>query len=777
MLDIYATLEIKQILDEISSYSKSEVSKKDILNMKMFSSINENRIALKEVDEMSSLILRRGNIPINVSFAIDKIIDTSKKGGILSPLDFEHIANEINNALNFLKYFARSENALYPTLNRISDKLIDLSFLEKEIHLVITPNLSISDNASVELYKIRQNIIKKDKDIHILTLSLLNKYKDYLSESTISIRNGHFVLPIKSGFKNKISGIIHDVSDSGQTTFVEPAALVELSNEIYLLHKEENEEIRRILKELSNKVTLNADALINNARIITKLDFVSAKAMYGNQHDCFVASLVDERIIDIKNARHPLIDKNKVVPNSFHLDENTRLIIISGPNAGGKTIALKTLGLMVMMNQMAIPLPTSSGATLSFFPRIYADIGDNQSLSDNLSTFAAHIANLSTITYFVTKNDLVLLDELGTGTSPNEGEAIAVAVSDFLLDKKCFGIISSHFEAMKEYAYRRDNVVNAMMVFDDKKLVPTYVLKVGFPGRSYGLEMAKRYHLDDNVIESAKKYLNKSKKRSVNDVLDKLNNVLRENENIQEDLKKREKNIISKEKDLSYQTKVLDKKKESLLSDVNETKEKMLSDADEKINKILRIINDPHLKQNDLIAAKKELKELHKELFKEDDEEIDDSIKINDYVETSIGLKGRVTSIKGEKIEVMTLDGMNLKTTLNKVTKINMPNSFSIAKIRKNNIDEMVSSKADVGLELNLIGEHVDEGIEKLSKYLDDARIKNFSSVRIIHGMGTGALRKAVHDYLKKCSFVKEYHYGGYYDGGSGATIVKLKDD
>ena len=775
MLNIYSTLEIKKILEEVASYSKNESSKQKILNLKMFSGIKENKLALKEVDEMQSCLLRHGSLPIRVSFSLDKIINNALKGAVLSILDLEHVTNEILNALNLFKYFAKTENSLYPLLNKITDKIIDLSSLEKDIHHVISPSLTINDNASKELFSIRQNIIKSDKELRSISLNLINKYKDDLSETTISIRNGHFVLPFKTSNKNKISGIIHDISDSGQTTFIEPSILVELSNKIYILHKQEEEEIRRILKELSNEVALNGDSLKNNNYIIEKIDFINAKATYGNAHEGFIATLVDDRIIDIKGACHPLINKDIVVPNSFHLDENNRLIIISGPNAGGKTIALKTLGLMVMMNQMALPIPTSSNATLSFFPKIYADIGDNQSLSDNLSTFAAHVSNLSTITYFVTKNDLVLLDELGTGTSPSEGEAIALAISDFLLERKCFGIISSHFEAMKEYAYRKECVNNAMMAFDDKKLLPTYSLKVGFPGRSYGLEMAKRYHLKESVIEDAKKYLNKSKKRSVNDVLDKLNSILRENESLKEELNKREKVLASKEKDINYQAKVLAKKREELLSSVDIEKEKMLNDADEKINKILRIINDPGLKQNDLINAKKELKELHKDLFKDEIEEVDDSIKINDYVETPLGLKGRVKSIKGDKIEVLTTDGMLLKTTLSKVNKTIAPNSSNYKLSSSNNVDDLISQKSNVGLELNIIGYHIDEGIAILSKYLDDARVKHFESVRIIHGMGTGALRKAVHDYLSKCSFVKEYHYGGYYDGGSGATIVKLK--
>ena len=774
MLDIYETLEIKQILQEISSLSKSEINKPKILSLRMYQKKDELKYNLLLSDEMQSCLLRHNAIPLSVSFDIFKYIEIAKKDGVLSIQELDHVANEVNNAIDLIKYFVRVEKHLYPNLVSLSDKLIDISYLENDIHSIISPNLTIYDNASATLLRIRQKIMSLENSTRSLSSSLIRQYKDYLTETSMTIRNGHFVLPVKSEYKNKVSGAILDISDSGQTTFIEPTQLLELSNQIYLLKKDEQEEIHRLLKELTVKVFNSSDKLMNNANIINIIDMVNAKATYGNIHNGFVANLVDERIIDIKGARHPLIDNSKVVANDFLLNEEQRLIIISGPNAGGKTIALKTLGLMVMMNQMAIPLPTLTKATLSFFPKIYADIGDNQSLSDNLSTFAAHISNLSTITYFVTSNDLVLLDELGTGTSPNEGEAIALATSDFLLEKKCFGIISSHFEAMKEYAYRRDNVVNALMLFDEKKLLPTYTLKIGLPGRSYGLEMARRYHLKDSVIEDALKYLNKSKKRSINDVLDKLNNVVRQNESLNEELKRKSKAIELKEKDLNYQIKVLEKKKENLLSDVTKEKEELLNNAEEEINKILRVIANPNTKQVDLIEAKKKIQAINNNLFKEEDNEVDESLKVNDYVEiTSLGVVGKIISIKGNKIEVVSNDGMTFKTSLEKVARTNKPVQSRVFK--NNNVDELIKLKTDVGLELNIIGLHVDEGIEKVSKYLDDARIKHYSSVRIIHGMGTGALRKAVHEYLAKCDFIKEYHYGGYYDGGTGATVVTFK--
>ena len=771
MLDLYQTLQIKDILSEVASFSHSELAKERILSLKMLSKKEEVKKSLAYVDEMLSFSLRHGSLPLVVSFDINPYLDLAQKGGTLSPLELDRIATDIKNGQDLLKYFAKAERHLYPNLVSLSDKIVDLEPLEKEIHRVISPNLSIFDNASSELLKIRKQILSLERSIREKSAELINKYHDNLSEFTITIRNDHFVLPVKTSDKNKIGGVIHDISDTGQTTFIEPTVLVDLSNELYLARKKESEEIARLLKNLSLKCVENASYLISNSSLIAEFDFIDSKASYGNKHNCYVASIEDTPIIDIKGARHPLIDETKVVANDFELNDKQRLIIISGPNAGGKTVALKTLGLMVMMTNMGLPIPTSKPATISFFPKIYADIGDNQSLSDNLSTFAAHISNISTITHFVSDKDLVLLDELGTGTSPLEGEAIALAVSDFLLEKKCFGIISSHFEEMKEYAYKRENVVNAMMVFDDKNLVPTYILKIGFPGRSYGLEMAKRYHLNDSVISAAKKNLNKNKKQSINDVLDKLNKVLHQNEEINADIKKREKLLSSKEKDIAYQAKVLQKKKDNLLEDAEIAKQKILSDAENQITDALRVLSDPNAKQKDLLKAREDIRSLKEGEAVEED--VDETIALNDYVEIiGMGIVGRVISMKGNKVELMSTDGMSVKTSLEKIRKSDAPIE---RKIMSSNIDDLVKLKTDVKLELNIIGYHVDEGIEAVSKYLDDVRLKRFAQVRIIHGMGSGALARAVHEYLATCDFVKEYHYGGQFDGGMGATIVVMK--
>ena len=771
MLDIYETLEIKKVLEEISSLARSEIAKEKILSLKMYSDYSLLKKELLLTDEMIQLIYRYSRLNIVSSFSLIKDVELAKRFGVLTPLDFSHILNDIKTSNALVSFFKKINAKEFNNLYEIYSSLEDLSSLEEEMNRVILPDLSISNKASETLFSIRNKIKKIEKEIRETSYKLIDKYSDYLSEKNLTFRNDHFVLPVKTTLKNKISGIIHDVSDSGMTTFIEPTELVELSNELYSYKALEREEIRRILKELTEKVALKGDEILKNNEIIARLDYLDAKASYAIKKKGYIAALEDEGIIELKNARHPLIEESRVISNDFFLNKDERIIVISGPNAGGKTVALKTLGINIMLNQMGMATLSSEKARLSFFPRIYADIGDNQSLSDNLSTFAAHISNLSTITHFAKRNDLILLDELGTGTSPKEGEAIALAITDYLVSLKAFALISSHYEKMKEYAFRKDAVRNAMMVFDEKRLEPTYKLKIGYPGRSYGLVMAKRYHLKESVLDRASFYLNKDKDRSINDVIDKLNKLVRDNETMNESLKKERKDLEIKEKEYKYNAKVLQKKKDDLVNEANSIKDEMLKKAEEEITNILRIKSNPNVSQKELIKARDSLRKLNEEEI-EDNSFIED-IKLNDYVELKdLDLIGKVISIKGNKISVITLDGMRVNTTLDKLSLTEEP----IVRNHKSvNADELIKDKMNVKMELNIIGEHVDDGIRLVSKYLDDARIKHFSSVRIIHGMGSGALRKAVWEYLAKCDFIKEYHYGGTFDGGSGATIVIFK--
>lgn len=770
MLDIYGTLEVKKILEDISSLARSENAKEDILALKILPSKEEVKAELDYVDEMMRLLFVSASFPLTTSFKLDEAFELAAKGGTLTINELSKVDNDIIVSIKLLEFFFKLSKNKYPCLFKLIDGLTDVSKLHEHITRVISDNLTIYDDASEELYRIRKQIKAKEDNIRKFVLSLVQRYKDYLAEATYTIRNGHFVLPFKTANKNKIEGIIHDISDSGLTTFIEPSPLVEESNEIFVLRNKEKEEIQRILKILSAEVGVNKDKLVVNNAIISKIDFIYAKAIYGVNNKCEVANLVfDKRVISLTDAAHPLIDKETVVKNSFYLDKDHRLIVISGPNAGGKTVALKTLGLMVLMTELGLAIPTSKKAELSYFPKIYADIGDNQSLSDNLSTFSAHISNIARITKYIKGDDLVLIDELGTGTSPLEGEAIAISVIDYLFKKECFGVISSHFDKVKEYAYSKDGVDNAMMIFDDQKLLPTYRLRIGLPGKSYGLEMAKRYHLDDEIISDSKKRLARGKKDDVSEVIQKLNNVLKENEDLSVELKEKERIIAHKEKELADKEEKLNLKKETLLEDVKLEKERLIEEAKQEIKQALRVLSNPNVTQQELLEARKKVEELDKE---EEEIYIEEELHINDYVNIpDLNQVGVIKDIKSDKLTIISNDGMTIKTTKQKVRKTTQEVRHSKPRVYKG--DGLL--KPNFSLELNIIGDHIDEALPKIQKYLDEASLHHAETVRIIHGKGSGALRKLTRDYLKTCPFVKSFGPGGYYDGGDGATVVILK--
>ena len=475
MQNIYETFEFNRIKEHLLEYAKTELAKVYIDELKMFDNPNDVKNALEDLKEISSIIVRFGPLPIHNSANALVLIDLAKKTGLLTPRDLSLIAEDVLT-ITKISAFLKKIDSLYPRVNAMTEGFIDLSNLEKEIHRVITNSLTVADNASTDLYQIRHQLKKAEANLQSKIASLAFSYGKYLNDDNITIRDGHFVLPVKTVDKSKVNGIVYDVSDSGNTTFIEPLEIVQINNEITALKVQENEEIRRILKALTALVLLQEGEIITNNKIIAKLDFLSAKALYAGEINADIAEISDKQEIYLELARHPLIDPKKVVANSFELNENEPIIIISGPNAGGKTVSLKTVGLLTLMHQAGLALPVRK-AKVGYFKHIFIDIGDNQSLSDNLSTFSAHISQIGEIIHAVGGKDLVLLDELGTGTDPKEGEALAVEVTKYLEAKHALAMISSHFAAMKEYAFLSKNIANASMIFDEENLSPTYRFK------------------------------------------------------------------------------------------------------------------------------------------------------------------------------------------------------------------------------------------------------------------------------------------------------------
>ena len=767
MQNIYETFEFNKIKEHLLEYAKTELAKVYINELKMFDNPEAVKNALEDLKEVSSVIIRFGPLPIHNSANALVLIDLAKKTGLLTPRDLSLIAEDVLTINKISTFLKKLENG-YPRINELTSKFIDLTNLEKEIHRVITNSLTVADHASDELFQIRHKLKKAEANLQSKVASLAFTYSKYLNDDNITIRDGHFVLPVKTVDKSRVNGIVYDVSDSGNTTFIEPLEIVQLNNEITALKVQENEEIRKILRALTALVLLQEGEIINNNKIIAQLDFLSAKALYAGEINAEIAEYSDKQEITLVNARHPLIDKNKVVANSFELSENEPIIIISGPNAGGKTVSLKTVGLLTLMHQSGLALPVSR-AKVGYFKHIFIDIGDNQSLSDNLSTFSAHISQIGEIIHAVGGKDLVLLDELGTGTDPQEGEALAVEVTKYLEDKHTLAMISSHFGAMKEYAFLSKKISNACMIFDEENLLPTYRFKQGVPGKSYALEVASRYGIDADIIKKAKEFLKKNETNDTGELLDILQKKIEEANKLQDELDRQKADIERRSKKLANDEELFETRKENMMKDVKEEKAELIEKAKKEIADIISKMHNSDMRVHEVIALKKELEELEE---KEEEEVYNEDIQVDDYVTIpSMNISGKVTRMKGSKAHIVSDSGFAFDVDKTKLHKVNKP-KVGTSKVRKTNYDLAINTH--VGIELNLIGMHVEEASNALVKYIDNCRLKHLSQVRIIHGFGSGALRNMVREYLNKQKDLS-YRAGGEHEGGGGCTVVLFK--
>ena len=764
MLDVYQTLEFNKIQEQILEFAKTERGKEKILSLKMSSDKDEIIRELSKLDEMMNLIRRFSPLPLTGSVHIIKLIELAKKTALLTPSDLNFILNDIETSEKIIAHFKKTTNS-FPLLEELVNQINDLSNLRTAIKKVVTPSLTISDNASPTLKEIRQKLKTLESSLTSKVAGMSYKYSSYLNDSNATIRDGHFVLPVKTIYKNKVLGIIYDVSDSGNTTFIEPLELVQLNNDITSKKLEEQEEIRKILKELTALVLLQENEVINNNNIIGELDFLSAKATYALTNDMTIASISDVQEVHLYEAKHPLIDRNKVVANEYHLTGEKRIVVISGPNAGGKTVSLKVVGLLSVMNQCALALPVKE-AKIGIFNHLYLDIGDNQSLSDNLSTFSGHMKNIAEILEITKGKDLVLLDELGTGTDPKEGEIIALAVVKELEKKHSLAMISSHYSKIKEYAYISNNIENSSMLFDEKNLLPTYIYKYQTPGKSYGFEVAIRYGLSKEMIEEVKKEYLTENKNDFDVVLSGLQKQIEETERLKKENLSKEQLLLRKEKELERAQETLKNQKEHLLEDAKKEKERILEELNKEIEQIIKDLGSGNLKLHEAIELKKKVEDL-----KENEEEIiyDEVIRENDYVSLpSLSITGKVIRINGKKAHILSSEGMSYDIDIEKLHKIE---ESKTTHVRKENYNYEYKINTNVGLELNIIGMRRDEAKEALIKYLDNCKIKNIKQVRIIHGFGNGILRKMVHEYLSTLKGVK-YRLGDINEGGGGATVV-----
>lgn len=759
------SLEFNIIREIFSNYACLKLNKEKINNLELIKDRDILQGELDKTDEASRILKRHGSIIIEEINNIYESVNKVLKGATLTIDELYDIKSclrivkeniSFSNGIDdkeFILFFSLINN--FKTCNELHNCLIK----------AIGDNKQIRDDASSKLKKIRNEIRGLEGQIKEKLMKLINAYSSILNDTNILYKNGRHVLAVKSSEKNKLGGIVVDESNSGFTSYVEPEAVYKITSQINILRNEESEEIQRILRELSGLVYKYSSELNDNFSSLLELDFMFAKGEYGNRLDGKIATLSDSTL-KLIGAKHPLIDKDKIVSNDFYLSEETKkILIISGPNTGGKSVALKTVGILSYMNQCGLMIPVARDAILPVFDNIYVDIGDNQSIISSLSTFSSHISNIAYILNNITNKSLVLLDEVGAGTDPKEGEALAMAIIDYCHNVDCFLLSSTHYENLKTFAINKEYVEVSSMEFDKVNLKPTYRLLKGQIGKSYALEISSRYGINRGIIDKAYEY-KEEYSSSTELALQNLEKKLEEQLEVIKDYNLKQEQLEKLMKDNKEKEEYLTKEIERIKLEAEQEIENLVKDRKEEINEIYRSIKEKEdLKMHEALIANKKLEGFIKE---EEEEVTDTSFKIGDKVRiVSLSKIGEIVNVNKNKYGVnignltLNVDGSDLEKYKVKIK----PSKVTISsKIKTSRMSP----------ELNLIGKRVEEALTELELYLDKARVMRLPSVRIIHGYGTGRLQKAVHEYLKKMNNI-EYHFGGQYDGGMGSTIVEFE--
>lgn len=768
MNDIYSKLEFNYIREKLASYTHCEIATSRAKGLEVLE-LDDLKEELEELKEAILYGEKYKPLAIGAHKNIMKDLALLLKEGTASLDFFVSVSYLLENIIDIKKYLHRDE--IFKYIPSYVDSLKTLESLKNKIDSVISKDMTIFDNASSKLSSIRFNIRKEQNGQSKILSTLMNKYKAYLNDERMALKDEGLTLPIKITYKNRVEGIVIDYSSSRNTAFIMPMEIILSNNKISSLYEEEEQEILRILKDLAKSALKDVDDIRRNLFTISHLDYLFAKVNYASEIHASIGELSFDNKFILYDARHPLIDQNKVIANTFILDEE-KIMLITGPNAGGKTVALKTAGLVTLMHLCGLAIPCSEGSLIPYFDNIFVDIGDDQSLSDNLSTFTAHMRALKKAVNGVSSSSLVLIDELGTGTSPLDGEALGIGVLKYLHELNAYAILSSHYDGLKSFALENSYILNASMIFNEEKLLPTYKIRLGVAGKSYGLEVASREGINETIISYARAYIEEKKNSDKELALTELNNRLLEVDNLRKELE--EKNLEMKKisDNQKRELNAIKEEKRKLEETLEEQKAELLLKAKAEVDALMEDFKNK--KEHKLHEVIKMRKELDDRLI-DDEEEIDNfdykSLKVGDYVlHIEKRQKGVIKSIQKDQAQIQFDSGTTLRVKLNtlrpaqkaKKPKIDVNTSFS-------------RFNKSVSLECNVIGLRVHEALEVVAKYLDDARSVRHHQVRIIHGSGTGKLRSAIQEYLKKQTFVEEFRFGGAGEGGVGATVVKLK--
>ncbi len=663
--------------------------------------------------------------------------------------------------------------------------------LANEINRCILSEEEMADDASPRLKSIRRSKLSTNEKIHSQLTSMVNgAYRTFLQDAVITMRDNRYCIPVKAEYKSQVSGMVHDQSSTGSTFFIEPAAVVNLNNQLKELDLQEQEEIEVILDDLSSQAAVHTSELAADQKIMTTLDFIFAKAKLAMEQNATEPIFNTEHYIQIRKGRHPLLDKKKAVPIDVRLGKDFDLLVITGPNTGGKTVSLKTVGLFTLMGQAGLHIPALDRSELSIFSEVYADIGDEQSIEQSLSTFSSHMTRVVHILQHADADSLCLFDELGAGTDPTEGAALAIAILNYLHDRGIRTMATTHYSELKIYALSTNFVENACCEFDVETLRPTYRLLIGIPGKSNAFAISSKLGLSDEIIHAAKEQISKEDE-SFEDVIADLEQSRVTIEKEQQEIAEYKERIRTLQEQLQKKNEKIDQAKDKILRDANEKARAILQEAKDVADETIRDFNKA--------GASADIKELEKKRQKvrdkinekngklalgntqkkpADQKTVDpkklkkgDSVKI-----ISMNLKGIVNTLPDARGNLFVQCGiMRMQTNVNDLVPVKEETITAPALQRTNTGKLKMSKSFSVSSEINLLGCTVDEAIAKLDKYLDDAYLAHLPSVRVVHGKGTGALRNAVQSHLKRLKYVKEYRLGEYGEGDAGVTIVTFK--
>ena len=767
MKNIYDTLEFNQIKDRIKNYCVGNIAKEQITNLQPYQDLEELKLRQKYLQQAMQLIYQYGRLPLGYYDDIEPLLLKANKDGTLFPEDFVQIVYLLNNVKEIINYLAEKE-LVENELLQLCNQLVLPKQLLKDINRCIDGSGNVLDSASSQLRQIRRRILSIEASIRSKIEQIKVSNKDYLSQEAISSRNNHLVLPVKAGNKNHVKGIVHAISATGATMFIEPEAIVAMNNQLINAKDEEAKEINRILLELSKTVKANYDCLHEDQELLIDIDVIFANASYGVKIDGIVPEISDNyEVFSLKKARHPLIDRDKVVANDIVLTQPKRMLLISGSNTGGKTVVLKTAGLLSLMGLCAMAVPCNR-ATIPMFDQICVDLGDEQSIEQSLSTFSSHMKRLVEITNEVSEKSLVLLDEIGSGTDPKEGQSIAEAILRYLHQINPLIVASTHYSGLKEFAKNEDYILVAAVEFDQEKMRPTYRLIEGSVGNSYAIEISSRLGLKKEIVDLAYQ-IKESSLTDSDKLIEKLQDELTQVQLQKDRLETLNQEATKKIDKYNRLINNFEKQKDDLMEQAKKQANQLLEDSKQEIDLVVEDLKkQATLKQHVVIDAKRNL-----DLLKHEEKKLVDKsehvYQVGDIVKVlSANRQGEVLSINKKGILTIDMSGLKLNAKPEEV-------SFISKKVKPKKVKSNLKSlrkSTNQSYELNIIGKRYEEAMLLVDKFLDDALVNNYSMVRIIHGMGTGVLRNGVRKMLDKHKYVVSYRDGGPNEGGLGATLV-----